>query len=186
MSRFEDNLWTRLETEHAPALLKSVAAQRRHTTKLRIAAAAAGVAVLGGVSVVAPAYFGGTPPAYAVVDNPDGSVTLTVRDLRQVDKAAQELRERGINAVAVPLRKECPPEEEKKIANSPKAEAEHTGEGFRMRFERADGTVVLASTPGHDEIVRVDAKGSADVPTCVVGVPPGKTIIESAVPVGTR
>ena len=104
MSKFEDNLWTQLERDHAPALLQNVATQRRKRTG-RWVGAAAGVAVLGGVA--AATYLGGTPPAYAVVDNPDGSVTLTVREVQRFQEATAKLRERGIQAIAVPLRQDC-------------------------------------------------------------------------------
>ena len=53
MNRFENNLWAELEREHAPALLESVAAQRRLRTR-RWISAAAGVVVLGTAAVIAP------------------------------------------------------------------------------------------------------------------------------------
>ena len=106
MSRFEDNLWSELERDHAPALLQSAATQRRLRIR-RWMGAAAGVVVLGTAAVIAPVYFGGTPPAYAVVDNPDGSVTLTVREVQRFEEATARLRERGIPAIAVPLREGC-------------------------------------------------------------------------------
>jgi hypothetical protein len=106
MNRFEDNLWAELERDHAPALLQSVATQRRLRMR-RWMGAAAGVVVLGAAAVIAPVYFGGTPPAYAVVDNPDGSVTLTIREVQRFEEATAKLRERGIPAIAVPLRTGC-------------------------------------------------------------------------------
>ena len=107
MSRFEDNLWAQLEREHAPALLQNLATQRRRRTA-RWMGAAAGVAVLGGVA--AATYSRRTPPAYAVVDNSDGSVTLTVREVQRFEEATAKLRERGVPAVAVPLRRDCVPQ----------------------------------------------------------------------------
>ena len=53
------------------------------------------------------AYFGGAPPAYAVVDNPDGSVTLTVREFGRFEEATEKLREHGISAVVVPVQEGC-------------------------------------------------------------------------------
>lgn len=106
MSRFEDNLWAQLERDHAPALVQSLATQRRKRTR-RWVGVAAGVAVLGAGALIGPAYFGGTPPAYAVVDNPDGSVTMTIREVQRFEEATAKLREKGIPAVAVPLRPDC-------------------------------------------------------------------------------
>ena len=106
MSKFEDNLWIQLERDHAPALLQAVATQRRLRTR-RWVGAAASVVVMGATAVIAPVYFGGTPPAYAVVDNPDGSVTLTIHEVRRFEEATAKLRDRGIPAIAVPLRQNC-------------------------------------------------------------------------------
>ncbi|MFS8101080.1 hypothetical protein LFM09_28550 [Lentzea alba] len=107
MSKFEDNLWVQLERDHGPALVKNVVTHRRRNAG-RWMAAAAVAAVLGTGAVVAPSYFGGTPPAYGVVDNPDGSVTLTIKEVEQVYAAAAALRERGIPVIAVPRRDGCP------------------------------------------------------------------------------
>ncbi len=44
-----------------------------------------------------------------MVDNPDGSVTLTIREVQRFEEATAKLRERGIPAIAVPLREDCVP-----------------------------------------------------------------------------
>jgi hypothetical protein len=106
MSKFENNLWAELERDHGPTLVKDVATRRRRNAARWLVAAAA-VAVLGTGALFAPSYFGGTPPAYAVVDNPDGSVTLTVRELERFEEATAKLRKRGVRAIAVPLREDC-------------------------------------------------------------------------------
>ena len=106
MSKFEDNLWADLERDHAPALLANVTRKRRVTAGRWLAAAAV-AAVLGTAAAIAPAYFGGTPPAYAVVDNPDGSVTLTLRELSHFEEATAKLREHGVPAVAQEVRAGC-------------------------------------------------------------------------------
>ncbi|MEV6241006.1 hypothetical protein [Lentzea sp. NPDC051838] len=106
MSKFEDNLWAQLERDHAPVLHENVARKRRTNTSRWLAAAAV-AAMLGTAAAIAPAYFGGTPPAYAVIDNRDGTVTLKVREIEQVDEATAKMREMGIPVAAVPLRENC-------------------------------------------------------------------------------
>ncbi|MCP2249353.1 hypothetical protein [Lentzea aerocolonigenes] len=106
MSKFEDNLWAELQQEHGQTLLRNMTRRQSRRTKRWIVAAAA-VTVLGTGALAASAYFGGAPPAYAVVDNPDGSVTLTIRELERFDEATAKLRERGVPAIAVGLRQDC-------------------------------------------------------------------------------
>ncbi|MEU0879061.1 hypothetical protein ABZ345_10720 [Lentzea sp. NPDC005914] len=116
MSKFEDNLWAELQHEHGQALLQNMAKRQSRRTKRWIGAAAA-VVVLGTGALAASTYFGGAPPAYAVVDNPDGSVTLTVREVQAFEAATAELRKHGIRAIAVPIRKDCSWDEWFKIEN---------------------------------------------------------------------
>ncbi|MFI6096598.1 hypothetical protein ACIA8G_13640 [Lentzea sp. NPDC051213] len=172
MSRFEDNLWAELERDHAPALRQSVATRRRRSTA-RWLSAAAGVAVLGGATVVGLTYFGGTPPAYAVVDNPDGSVTLTLRDLTRFEEATERLREHGIFVVVVPLRKDCPDEGPYRIEGAAflPARADSTADGLKMIFERdwnhAGTTSVLAADLEARSVLRVGIDGGREVPKCL-------------------
>ncbi|KJK51406.1 hypothetical protein UK23_06885 [Lentzea aerocolonigenes] len=154
MSKFEDNLWGDLKHEHAAELLQSVATQRRLRTR-RWVGIAAGVVVLGATAVVAPVYFGGTPPAYAVVDNPDGSVTLTIHELQRFEEATAKLREKGVPAIVVPLREGCPrpapgPDEPLGLVK-----IESSEEGTKITVVpgeiSADATVVLATAPAEGD-----------------------------------
>lgn len=170
MSRFEDNLWAQLEREQAPVLMQNLATQRRKRTS-RWMGAAAGVAVLGGVAVAT--YLGGTPPAYAVVDNPDGSVTLTVRELQRFEEATAKLRDRGIPAVAVPLRQNCSdvtaslPEQ-----GTEAVDFEFSPEAFKITITRdripPNGTVVLAADQGIDHWIVAGSLYARDqLPSCL-------------------
>jgi hypothetical protein len=116
MGKFEDSLWAELQHEHGQALLHNMAKRHSRRTRRWIGAAAV-VTVLGTGALAASAYFGGAPPAYAVVDNPDGSVTLTLREIQEFDAATAELRKHGIRAFAVPIRKDCSWDEWSKIEN---------------------------------------------------------------------
>ncbi|WP_439661071.1 hypothetical protein ACSHWB_05885 [Lentzea sp. HUAS TT2] len=126
MTKFEDNLWAQLEQEHGPTLVKSVRTAKRGNVGRWLAAAAV-AAVLATGAAVAPGYFGGAPPAYALVDNPDGSVTLTIREVQAFDAATAELRGRGIRAFAVPMRVDCPMTEYSKMQGlGPKRKGDET------------------------------------------------------------
>lgn len=156
MSRFEDGLWAELKQEHAPELLRNVA-QRRRGNAARWVGAAAVVATLGTGAVVAPAYFGGTPPAYAVVDNPDGSVTLTLRDLAQYEEALEQLRLKGVPVVAESLLKDCPPDDRRKIEQQVRS-----SDGIVLTFGRVDnGRVVF------DDLVPIKAERTDGKVSCV-------------------
>lgn len=118
MGKFEESLWAELQREHGQSLLQNMAKRRSRRTARWIGAAAA-VTVLGTGALAASAYFGGAPPAYAVVDNPDGSVTLTLREVEAFDEATAELRKRGIRAFAVPMRVDCSTDEYRKMEGLP-------------------------------------------------------------------
>jgi hypothetical protein len=78
--------WTR------PPLLAAVT--------LTIAAAAAAIVLT--LSAGSPA------PAYAVIANPDGSVTVTIKDLTGVRGANAKLSTLGVRAMVVPMTAGCP------------------------------------------------------------------------------
>ncbi|MET9225200.1 hypothetical protein [Lentzea sp. NPDC003310] len=106
MSKFEDNLWLQLERDHGPELTKNSLAKRRSNAARWLSAAAAAVVVITG-AVVAPAHFGGTPPADSLPGVEPDSVTLTLKDLGKYEQVNAMLREQGIAAVMVPLRQDC-------------------------------------------------------------------------------
>lgn len=186
MTRFEDKLWAELEREHAPALLQTLATQRR-TRTARWVGVAAGVAVLGAAAVIAPVYFGGTPPAYAVSDNPDGSVTLTVREVERFEDATAELRRRGVPAVAVLLSETCPEGEARKIEH-----AATSGTGpvtiahpldtkvFEARITPdlipVGVTLVIAAKDTGNGFSVATAYARGDVPKCVFQPAPGQPV----------
>lgn len=172
MTKFEDNLWAQLEREHAPALLQSVATQRRLRTR-RWMGVAAGITVLGAAAVIAPVYFGGTPPAYAVVDNPDGSVTLTIHELQRFEEATAKLREKGIPAIAVPLRDDCPrpaPGPDEPLTLVKIESSEHGTKITVVPGEiSADAAVVLATAPapGDRWIIAGGTYSRENPPSCL-------------------
>ena len=177
MSKFEDNLWARLERDHAPVMLQSLATRRRRRI-VRWTGAAAGVLVLAGAAFVASTYFGGTSPAYAIVDNPDGTVTLTVREIEKFDEATAELRERGIPAVAAPMRTDCSADERAKLEfpsgdRIPVVPIGENASDFAVKIypDRipAGATMVLGARPGGGSWVAMAVYARGDLPACLPG-----------------
>lgn len=173
MSKFEDSLWAEMQREHGQALLLNMAKQRSRRTARWIGAAAA-VTVLGTGALAASAYFGGAPPAYAVVDNPDGSVTLTVREVQRFEEATAKLRERGIQAIAVPLREGCAETGRSLQVPVAAVDFELTAKESRITITPdripPDATVVLATDVGADVLIVSGGVYARDqLPACLPG-----------------
>ena len=105
MTKFADELFTDLMREHGAALDAIPRPARR--TLPRPVLLAAGVVGMAGAITAGVTVFGGTP-AYAVTDNGDGTVTITINQLTGVDGANGVLRSHGDRVVVVPVRAGCP------------------------------------------------------------------------------
>jgi hypothetical protein len=101
---FKNNLLDDLLHEHGTALADVPEQRRRSARPLLVAA---GALVVAGAATVAITTSGNTPEAFAVTKNADGSVTVTIRDIKGVDAANAKLREYGIQAKAVPMSRDC-------------------------------------------------------------------------------
>lgn len=128
MTSFEDQLWSDLASEHGDrmrasatqtaALAASMTRPRpsrggrdRHPRRVRRAAIVSGTALAtAGATTVAVLALSASsaPPAFAVTDNSDGSVTVTLRDISALSGLNAEFARRGIDAAAVPLTSTCP------------------------------------------------------------------------------
>jgi hypothetical protein len=173
MGGFEDSLWAELQREHGQALLQNMAKQRSRRTARWIGAVAA-VTVLGTGALAASTYFGGAPPAYAVVDNPDGSVSLILKDVQRFEEATAKLRERGVPVIAVALRKGCAiPSGGRDIIDAAVVfEGDADGPKITITPGRipAGATVVLAaSQPGSGDIslLLAGVHAGGQLPTCL-------------------
>jgi hypothetical protein len=106
MSSFEDRLWQDLLREHGEELdtVRRIRPRRRPAL-----VAAATLAVVGGAAAVTfgGGVIGGTP-AYAVDQRPDGSVTVTLREIAAADQTNAALAERGIPIRVLPYKADCP------------------------------------------------------------------------------
>lgn len=113
MTNFADQLFQDLMAEHgaelasAPGPAAAVAdAGRRRVT--RPAWATAGTVAAAGAAAVGFTVFGGTASAYAVTDNHDGTVTVSVTKASGVDGANAKLRQMGASVVVLKATPGCP------------------------------------------------------------------------------
>jgi outer membrane murein-binding lipoprotein Lpp len=109
MNEFEDGLWQRLVEEHdADDLSLTFGPQRRAPRRLLVGGGATATAAIAATAVIVFSATGGTPPAYAMTQNADGSYTFTINDLAT---AAPELnakfKQLGIEETVVTASASC-------------------------------------------------------------------------------
>ncbi len=188
MARFEDRLFAEIVEQHG-ALLTQPAARvaappRPRLLRRRGPIAALGLAIAAAIAalVIGLSHNAGTS-AYAVVTNPDGTVTVTIRELEGVDPANQRLAMLGVPVRVAPVTDGCPvtreqlpsvqlpPDEARKIY-----EPEPGPAGFSVRIDPAGvphgDTVLLTARevrPGFVALRELLIEGAA--PSCVAPVP---------------
>ncbi|HLI38326.1 MAG TPA: hypothetical protein VKV80_13455 [Streptosporangiaceae bacterium] len=141
MTKFADELFNDLMREYQPALQRvqrPAAAGRRAVP--RPVWAAAGTAGMAGAVAAGVVGFGGSP-AYAVTQNPNGTLTVAVSRLDGVSGANARLRAIGSRVVVVPVRPGCPSMNSLPAATPP------------------PGRRVSGSARGRDRSVTVDVRG---------------------------
>lgn len=106
MTSFEDRLWGELAGEHATELaLGSPPPPRKRRSKLPFAAT---LALLGVVlATVATLTTSPGTQAFAVTQHPDGTVTVTIKELVGIREANDELAALGIKARAAGVEASC-------------------------------------------------------------------------------
>jgi hypothetical protein len=108
MTKFEDQLFADLMTEYRPVLDRMSAHKPAHRVAPRVAwLTGAATAVAAGAAAAAVMLAGGSP-AYAVTQNPDGTVTLSVTSKAGVQPLNARLRVLGDPVVVVPTGPDCP------------------------------------------------------------------------------
>lgn len=111
MNEFEDGLWERLVDEH-DADRVSLAAPRASSHSRRpliVGGGAAGLAAAGAAVVLGIGAVTSAPPAYAMTQNADGTVTVTINDLADSVAAVNaKFAAMGINETVVPVTASCP------------------------------------------------------------------------------
>lgn len=159
MSRFQERLWEELVRDHATALACPAGSldllprltiveprgaallwlptfrPRRLPQPRRLAATLAALAaVVAGVSILTTT---GTTPsaAYAVTQNPDGTISVSIDELTGVAGANEQLARLGVSAKVVPIQAGCSaPGEAVPIPSSLDAKIAHVqGQGLAIR-----------------------------------------------------
>ena len=177
MTTFEDRLWTDLVREHGellrlhpgPAAAPTAVRRRRPAVLTGAALAAVGVIATGVLALTATT---AAPPAFAVTDNADGTVTVTLNDIQAITGLNAELARDGIPAEAIPITSDCP------VHGFPNAMPAGTDPNtytitIDPREMRAGYTAIVGvgqSTSGQIELAQ-GAFPSANVPACFNSTP---------------
>jgi hypothetical protein len=92
---FEDRLLAELKTEIAARAAQGERAGRRRAFGRRRLTGGAIVGVAALTALLIPAFVGSEGAAYAVTKNADGSMTVTIKALRDADRLERDLAENG-------------------------------------------------------------------------------------------
>lgn len=70
------------------------------------------LAAAAALAVAVPVFVSGGTPAYAVAQNPDGTIHITINEAKNPKDLQEDLRGRGLNAVVdyIPMGKRCSPQ----------------------------------------------------------------------------
>lgn len=108
MTKFADELFTDLMREHRSTLLEMRRPDPPGRRAVRPLWMTSGVLAATGAAAVGFVVFGGGSPAYAVTENAQGTVTISVADPSGIAGANAALRSLGVPVVAVPVGSSCP------------------------------------------------------------------------------
>jgi len=114
MTSFDDSLWDRLMAEHDAHLvaLGAPAAERPARRPLLVGGGVAVTAAATAAAVLAINAATTAPPAYALTQNPDGSVSVTINELSAaIPSLNAQFARMGINETVVPVTADCPSRE---------------------------------------------------------------------------
>jgi|SRR5271154_2152687 len=154
MTKFEDQLFADLMTEHRTALVGIGHAPARRIQPRAAWLTGAATTVAAGAATAAVVLVGGGSPAYAVTQNPNGTVTLKVDTKAGIGPANTQLHVLGDPVVVVPVGAGCP-----LISSLPQAKP-------------APGSAISGSTQ-----LSESTAGSPSITIDVQGVPAGDTAL---------
>ncbi|HEY3608421.1 MAG TPA: hypothetical protein VGL06_13015 [Pseudonocardiaceae bacterium] len=108
MGNFEDELWTDLLQAHGDRLAtaRRPTSRRSRTGRLALTAGAAGVVGVGTVLAITLTATTSVP-AYAVTENSDGTISVTIHDISGITGANAELAALGVRARALTPTPDC-------------------------------------------------------------------------------
>ena len=140
MGNFEDELWTDLLQAHGDGLenAQRPTPRRSRTRPLALTAGAAGVVGVGTVLAITLTATTSVP-AYAVTENSDGTVTVTLHDISGVTGINAKLAALGVRARALTPRPDC-------------TEVEHPDPAYRMVNANTD-PLAVASNAAQGKVV---------------------------------
>lgn len=110
MSSFEERLWSELAFKHGEPLASTIdrtRPTRRQMARRNLAAGGAALAAAGIVAATLALSTGSTTPAYAIVVNHDGSVTLTLNQLLGTKDANARLANLGVRVRIIMRERGC-------------------------------------------------------------------------------
>jgi hypothetical protein len=112
MGKFEDELWTDLMQAHGDQLAATQRPQTRPGRMRPLALTAGAAGVIGVGTAMAIALTATTSaPAYAVTENSDGTISVTIHDVTGVTGANTELAALGVRARALTFGPDCTQQE---------------------------------------------------------------------------
>ena len=145
---FEDRLWRDLVRDHGAHLAtpRRISSTTRNRRPLLLGGGA--VSVAGAATVLALVLTATTStPAYAVSNNSDGTITVTIHDIAGVAGANAQLARLGVRARAVPAVVNCP------TAVSRVPEYEWAGKALRPAPASSAVTLRPSEIPNGDTLV---------------------------------
>jgi len=183
MSEFEDNLWLEVMREHGHELARAVrpvGTHRRATRPQLLAGTTVGVAAVA--TATALLFSASTsPPAFAVTRNPDGSVTVKLRQPSGIAGANEKLAAMGLRArIAVdtktPPKLACPGGTVPTVTFDPAS------------IPSREEVVITPDQPGAGNTVATKAykAGGSDGGNTAVGAPGSGNHVVRLLPGGTK
>jgi hypothetical protein len=106
MTNFQDNLLRDLMVNHGSELTKGGHPRARHVA-FRPGRLIAGVMAVATVATVGVTTLGNSSAAFAVTQNPNGTVTVSIQDIQAIGPANAALQVLGVRAKAVPMTSNC-------------------------------------------------------------------------------
>lgn len=180
MTKFEDKLLSDLLVEHGAELATANRPQPRRPAS-RPAWIAAGALAVAAPATAGITVFGDTPPAYAVIKNNDGTVTVTIKDLKAIESANAKLRELGVRAKVVPQTTDCP-------SVDPSRFTQGSYQGLRLA-DKTDTVTIGAGIPaGHTVLLSLedDPAGWRLIGSLPVKDPAPSCVLHSSIDPATR
>ena len=191
MSGFEDRLWKMLVDEHGadtatpasarsrPNRLAQVEADRHRWVRvamrrsMALTAGAVGLAAAVAAAVVLIVSASATTtPAYALTQNPDGSVSVTIHDLQTaIPQLNARFRAMGIDETVLPITPGCTSGVQTQVAPTSLANDTFTFTPGRRYLDPGFDGVLAAGYSSSGQLLYFQGAFQPPLPTCVSATP---------------